>query len=155
MKIIVEPTGALAACALLEKKLDARALAGRRVGVILSGGNVDLRWAAARLQARREQDARGRDQPAGGPEVLKLTERPVPQPQAHEVLVRVAAAGVKPPRRAAAKRQLPGCRPTLPTCRARVAGEVVAKGSAATLWKIGDRVCALVHGGGYADTARS
>src|SRR5437667_159053 len=52
MKIIVEPTGALAACALLEKKLDARALAGRRVGVILSGGNVDLRWAAARLQAR-------------------------------------------------------------------------------------------------------
>src|SRR6266516_2429041 len=35
MKIIVEPTGALAACALLEKKLDARALAGRRVGVIL------------------------------------------------------------------------------------------------------------------------
>jgi threonine dehydratase len=52
MKIIVEPTGALAACALLEKKLDARSLAGRRVGVILSGGNVDLRWAAARLQAR-------------------------------------------------------------------------------------------------------
>src|SRR5437588_2820728 len=52
MKIIVEPTGALAACALLEKKLDARALSGRRVGVILSGGNVDLRWAAARLQAR-------------------------------------------------------------------------------------------------------
>ena len=52
MKIIVEPTGALAACALLEKKLDARALAGRRVGVILSGGNVDLRWAAVRLQAR-------------------------------------------------------------------------------------------------------
>jgi len=52
MKIVVEPTGALAACALFEKKLDARALAGRRVGVILSGGNVDLRWAAARLQAR-------------------------------------------------------------------------------------------------------
>jgi threo-3-hydroxy-L-aspartate ammonia-lyase len=49
MKIVVEPTGALAACALLTKKLDAR---GRKVGVVLSGGNVDLRWAAARLQAR-------------------------------------------------------------------------------------------------------
>ena len=48
MKIVVEPTGALAACALLEKKLDAK---GKRVGVVLSGGNVDLAWAAARLQA--------------------------------------------------------------------------------------------------------
>ena len=46
MKIVVEPTGALAAAALLEKKLDAK---GARVGVILSGGNVDLRWAARRL----------------------------------------------------------------------------------------------------------
>ncbi len=47
MKIVVEPTGALAACALLEKKLDAK---GLRVGVILSGGNVDLRWAAETLR---------------------------------------------------------------------------------------------------------
>jgi threonine dehydratase len=46
MKIVVEPTGALAACALLEKKLDARS---KRVGVVLSGGNVDLAWAAGRL----------------------------------------------------------------------------------------------------------
>ena len=47
MKIVVEPTGTLAACALLERKLDAK---GKRVGVVLSGGNVDLAWAAARLQ---------------------------------------------------------------------------------------------------------
>jgi len=40
MKIVVEPTGALAAAALLEGKLDAR---GKRVGVIISGGNVDVR----------------------------------------------------------------------------------------------------------------
>jgi threonine dehydratase len=46
MKIVVEPTGALGACALLEKKLDAK---GKRVGVILSGGNVDLRSIAALL----------------------------------------------------------------------------------------------------------
>ena len=46
MKIVVEPTGALAACALLEKKIDAR---GTRVGVVISGGNVDLAWAARQL----------------------------------------------------------------------------------------------------------
>ncbi len=46
MKIVVEPTGALAACAVLEKKLNLQKL---RVGVVLSGGNVDLRWAAAQL----------------------------------------------------------------------------------------------------------
>jgi threonine dehydratase len=46
MKMLVEPTGALAATALLEGKLSAH---GARVGVIVSGGNVDLRWAAAQL----------------------------------------------------------------------------------------------------------
>ena len=46
MKIVVEPTGTLAACALLENKLDAK---GKRVGVILSGGNVDVKAMAALL----------------------------------------------------------------------------------------------------------
>jgi threonine dehydratase len=46
MKIVVEPTGALAACALLEKKLDAK---GKRVGVVLSGGNADIKALAAML----------------------------------------------------------------------------------------------------------
>jgi threonine dehydratase len=46
MKMLVEPTGALAACALLEKKLDAK---GQKVGVVISGGNVDLAWAAKKL----------------------------------------------------------------------------------------------------------
>lgn len=46
MKMVVEPTGALAATALLEGKLDVK---GARVGVIISGGNVDLRWAASQL----------------------------------------------------------------------------------------------------------
>ena len=49
MKIVVEPTGTLAACALLERKIDAK---GLRVGVVLSGGNVDLVWAAAKLAGR-------------------------------------------------------------------------------------------------------
>ena len=46
MKLVVEPTGALAACALLEKKLDAK---GKRVGVVLSGGNVDMKAMATLL----------------------------------------------------------------------------------------------------------
>jgi threonine dehydratase len=46
MKVVVEPTGMLAAAALLEGKIEAK---GKRVGVVLSGGNVDLAWAAARL----------------------------------------------------------------------------------------------------------
>ena len=49
LKTIVEPTGALAACALFERKLDA---SGQRVGVVLSGGNVDLGWAASAWRAR-------------------------------------------------------------------------------------------------------
>ena len=49
MKLVVEPTGALAACALLEKKVDLR---GKHVGVVLSGGNVDLAWAAKRLLSK-------------------------------------------------------------------------------------------------------
>ncbi len=46
MKMLVEPTGALAACALLQGKIDAQ---GKKVGVVISGGNVDLAWAARQL----------------------------------------------------------------------------------------------------------
>jgi threonine dehydratase len=46
LKVVVEPTGALAFAALLNKKLDCTR---KRVGVVLSGGNVDLRWAAAQI----------------------------------------------------------------------------------------------------------
>jgi len=46
MKLVVEPTGALAAAALLQGKIDAK---GRKVGVVISGGNVDLAWAAKQL----------------------------------------------------------------------------------------------------------
>jgi threo-3-hydroxy-L-aspartate ammonia-lyase len=54
MKIVVEPTGALAACAVLQKKLN---LEKQRVGVILSGGNVDLRWAASKVQVSQQSGA--------------------------------------------------------------------------------------------------
>jgi threonine dehydratase len=48
MKFICEPTGVLGAAALLQKRIDAR---GKRVGVVISGGNVDLAWAATQLRA--------------------------------------------------------------------------------------------------------
>jgi NADPH2:quinone reductase len=87
----------------------------------------------------------------GGPEVLVPAERPNPVPKPHEILIKVAAAGVNRPD--VAQRQgnyapppdasdLPGL---------EVAGEVTAIGAEVKLWKVGDKVCALVHGGGYAE----
>jgi threonine dehydratase len=49
LHVLVEPTGSLAACAILERKVS---FPGRRVGIVLSGGNVDLRWAAETLVRR-------------------------------------------------------------------------------------------------------
>jgi len=87
----------------------------------------------------------------GGPEVLVPAERPTPTPKAHEILVKVAAAGVNradvaqrastypPPPDAS---DLPGL---------EIAGEVAACGADVKMWKPGDKVCALAHGGGYAE----
>jgi len=50
MKVVVEPTGSLAACAVLQGKISVK---GLRVGVVLSGGNVDLHWAAAQLNKQK------------------------------------------------------------------------------------------------------
>jgi len=87
----------------------------------------------------------------GGPEVLKVTERPVPAPKASEILIKVAAAGVNRPdvMQRAGKYPVPPDASDLPGLE--VAGEVVAKGDAVTQWKPGDKVTALVHGGGYAE----
>jgi len=86
----------------------------------------------------------------GGPEVLKPAQRPMPQPAAGEVLIKVAAAGVNRPdvlQRAGMYPPPPGA-PDYPGLE--VAGEIVALGSGVSRWKTGDRVCALVAGGGYA-----
>ena len=86
----------------------------------------------------------------GGPEVLKPAERPLVQPAAGEVLIRVHAAGVNRPdvlQRAGMYPPPPGA-PDFPGLE--VAGEVVALGEGAQRWKPGDKVCALVAGGGYA-----
>lgn len=89
----------------------------------------------------------------GGPEVLKCVERPVPQAGPGEVLIRVAAAGVNRPdvmQRKGLYPPPPGA-PTIPGLE--VAGEIVAIGEGVERDMIGQPVCALIAGGGYAEYA--
>ena len=90
---------------------------------------------------------------AGGPEVLALCERPVPEPSHEEILIKIKAAGVNRPdalQRAGAYDPPKGAS-DLPGLEA--AGEVVAIGTGVTRWQVGDKVCALLPGGGYAEYA--
>ena len=87
----------------------------------------------------------------GGPEVLQLQAAPVPACGPDEVLIQIAAAGVNGPdlaQRAGHYDPPPGASPLLGL---EVAGVVVACGTAVTQWAPGDRVMALVNGGGYAE----
>ena len=86
----------------------------------------------------------------GGPEVLKPRQVPLPSPVAGEILIRVHAAGVNRPdalQRAGKYPMKPGMSP-IPGLE--VAGEVVALGDGVTEYAVGDKVCALTNGGGYA-----
>ncbi len=86
----------------------------------------------------------------GGPEALRLTQRPVPRPGPGEVLIKVAAAGVNRPdilQRMGAYAPPPGAS-DIPGLE--IAGSVVAAGAEAG-HLVGRRVCALVAGGGYAE----
>ncbi|MGQ0661740.1 NAD(P)H-quinone oxidoreductase [Sphingosinicella sp.] len=88
----------------------------------------------------------------GDPEVLALVRRPVPTPGDGEVLIEVAAAGVNRPdvlQRRGLYPPPPGA-PSIPGLE--VAGRVVAAGEGSR-FAIGDRVCALLAGGGYAEYA--
>lgn len=87
----------------------------------------------------------------GGPDVLVPEERPVPVPGAGEILVKVEAAGVNRPDVAQRKGHYPPPKGATDIPGLEIAGEVVALGEGATRWKIGDKVCALVIGGGYAE----
>lgn len=87
----------------------------------------------------------------GGPEVLQLTDRPMPEPGHGQVVLRVAYAGVNRPdalQRAGAYAPPPGAS-DLPGLEA--SGEVVALGAGVSDLAMGDQVCALLPGGGYAD----
>jgi len=87
----------------------------------------------------------------GGPEVLRPAERPRPEPKPHEILVKVAAAGVNRPDvlQRLGLYAVPPDASDLPGLE--IAGAVEACGAAVTMWKPGDKVCALTHGGGYAE----
>jgi NADPH2:quinone reductase len=87
----------------------------------------------------------------GGPEVLVPVQRPTPEPKAGEVLIKVAAAGVNRPdvfQRKGNYAPPPGAS-DLPGLE--VAGEIVGGDPAAGGLKMGDKVCALIAGGGYAE----
>jgi putative PIG3 family NAD(P)H quinone oxidoreductase len=90
----------------------------------------------------------------GGPMVLKPEKRDVPEPGQGEILIRVRAAGVNRPdvqQRKGAYPPPPGAS-DLPGLE--VSGEVVAVGEGARRWRLGDAVCALTPGGGYAEYAK-
>lgn len=88
----------------------------------------------------------------GGPEVLRLEERPKPVIAPNEVLIKVAAAGVNRPDVFQRKGNYPppkGASQDIPGLE--VAGTIVEVGADVTRWKISDKVCALATGGGYAE----
>lgn len=89
---------------------------------------------------------------AGGPEVLRLVERPVPTPGPGEVLIEVAFAGVN---RHDCNQRSRGTAPAGATdiLGLEVSGRVTALGEGTRGLDIGDAVCALINGGGYADYA--
>src|SRR4030095_7574892 len=90
----------------------------------------------------------------GGPEALVLGERPVPQPAPGEVLIEVAAAGLN----RADILQRRGFYPSPPGAPSypglEVAGTIAGLGANVSEFKVGDAVCALLHGGRYAQYCR-
>jgi NADPH:quinone reductase len=89
----------------------------------------------------------------GGPEVLRLTERPKPQAAAGELVIRVAAAGVNRPDllQRMGKYPPPQGASDLPGLEVAGTVEVVGAGAESGGFAVGDRVCALLAGGGYAE----
>lgn len=86
----------------------------------------------------------------GGPEVLRPARRPIPRPEGDELLIRVAAAGVNRVdvfQRTGLYNPPPG---TTDIPGVEFAGEVLARGANAKRYAVGDRVCGIVRGGGYA-----
>ena len=87
----------------------------------------------------------------GSPEVLHVGETPPPEPAPGEVLIEVEAAGVS---RADAMQRQGNYPPPLgasPILGLEVAGRIASVGASVSRWRVGDRVCALTNGGGYAE----
>jgi putative PIG3 family NAD(P)H quinone oxidoreductase len=89
----------------------------------------------------------------GPAEALYAIEAPTPEPKAGEILIRVQAAGINRPDILQRKGQYPPPPGASEIMGLEVAGEVVALGDGARRWQVGDAVCALLAGGGYAQYA--
>lgn len=87
----------------------------------------------------------------GGPEVLKMAEVPTPTPTADQVLVKVSAVGVNGPDLLQRRGHYPPPPGASDLLGLEISGEVVAVGSNCPRWQVGDKLCALTNGGGYAD----
>ncbi|RYY76351.1 MAG: NAD(P)H-quinone oxidoreductase [Gammaproteobacteria bacterium] len=90
---------------------------------------------------------------SGDANVLRICEATVPQPAAQQVLIRVFAAGINRPDILQRQGLYPPPVDASPILGLEVAGEITEIGKDVTNWKIGDKVCALVNGGGYAEYA--
>ncbi|MCK8780531.1 NAD(P)H-quinone oxidoreductase [Rhizobium sp. NTR19] len=98
------------------------------------------------------QEMRYVDLPSfGAPEVMTLARGPLPAPKPGEILVRVEAAGVNRPDVAQRQGDYPPPKDASPVLGLEIAGEVVALGEGVSDFKVGDKVCALANGGGYAE----
>ncbi|WP_313105667.1 NAD(P)H-quinone oxidoreductase [Brevundimonas sp.] len=89
----------------------------------------------------------------GPAEALRLAERPLPEPAPREIRIHVRAAGVNRPDIVQRNGLYPAPPGASDILGLEVAGEVDAVGDGVTRWRVGDRVCALLGGGGYADCA--
>jgi NADPH:quinone reductase len=87
----------------------------------------------------------------GPPDVMQVAQGPVPQPGPGEVLVEVAYAGVNRPDCAQRAGTYPPPPDASPVLGLEVAGRVIARGTDVSAWNVGDDVCALTPGGGYAE----
>jgi len=89
----------------------------------------------------------------GGPEVLQVRTGPLPEVGAGDVLIEVAVAGVNRPDCLQRSGRYPPPADASPHLGLEVAGRVAALGQGVTEWQVGDAVCALTNGGGYAEYA--
>lgn len=87
----------------------------------------------------------------GDPEVMRLVEGPLPSPRPGEVLVKVEAAGVNRPDVAQRQGAYPPPKNASPILGLEIAGEIVGLGTGVTDFQLGDHICALANGGGYAE----
>lgn len=89
--------------------------------------------------------------PGGDADCLRLVEGPVPAPCPRDVLVRVAYAGINRPDVFQRSGSYPPPPDASPLLGLEISGEIVALGAEVTEWSVGDKVCALTPGGGYAE----